>query len=149
LCSVEDVVRVYIHDLHIVVSDSETQRRGAVGILDFKNVGIRKMKDVTPSLLKKLADIVQGTFPVKVKAFIFVNHSWIVRTMITMVWPFLSDKMRNRISLHDSFASLHEMIDPACLPSDYDGHLGPISEMSTVEEVVKPAANMFECLNKC
>lgn len=59
MCSVEDVVRVYIHDLHIVVSDSETQRRGAVGILDFKNVGIRKMKDVTPSLLKKLADIVQ------------------------------------------------------------------------------------------
>lgn len=49
----------------------------------------------------------------------------------------------------DNNASLHKLIDPSCLPSDYEGHLGPIIEMDTVEGFLKPTTNMFDCLVNC
>ena len=39
----------------------------------------------------------QGGFPIKVKAIILINYSWIVNTLLNMVWPFLSAKLRSRV----------------------------------------------------
>jgi len=149
LCSWEDLLRVFTYDLHLGASDADNQGRGTVGIADFKDFSIRKMKGLTPSLVKTIAELLQGGFPIKVKAIILINYSWIVNTLLNMVWPFLSAKLRSRVFLLDNYASLHKLIDPACLPSDYEGQLGPITEMGTVEEVVKPATNIFDCLDKC
>jgi len=149
LCSWEEVFRVFINDLHIAIADVETQMNGAISIIDFKNFGIRKMRGLTPLLLKKFADIIQGKFPLKVKLINIINHSWLFSAILKMVWPFLSVKMRSRILLHDNYESLHKAVHPASLPSDYKGQLGPISEMKTVKEVIKPANYIFECLDKC
>ena len=59
MCSWEEVFRVFINDLHIAIADVETQMNGAISIIDFKNFGIRKMRGLTPLLLKKFADIIQ------------------------------------------------------------------------------------------
>ena len=59
LCSWEEVFRVFINDLHIAIADVETQMNGAISIIDFKDFGIRKMRGLTPLLLKKFADIIQ------------------------------------------------------------------------------------------
>jgi len=148
LCSLEDVFRVCIHDLHTVVCDTTTQSAGGVCVIDFKNFGVKKMKDMTPNYLKILINIMQGTFPMKIKGVHILNHSWLVNVILTMAWPFLSNKLRGRIHLHKDYSSLCELIDPSCLPCDYGGQLGALSEMGTVLDVVQPKTNLFACLAK-
>jgi len=148
LCSLEDVIRVCIHDLQAVVSDPTTQTAGGICVIDFKDFGMRKMKDMTPSYLKAFLGVLQGTFPMKIKGVHLVHHSWLVNVILTMAWPFLSNKLRGRIHLHNNFTSLHQFIDAACLPCDYGGQLGPLAEMGTVCQVVKPKNNLFACFDK-
>ena len=113
----------------------------------------------------------QGTFPMKIKAVHLINHTWLVNVILTMAWPFLSNKLRGRVSrkttenkskvdllfihfwivqihLHKDYSSLCELIDPSCLPCDYGGQLGALSEMGTVLDVVQPKTNLFACLAK-
>ena len=59
LSTLEDILRVAIHDFQIMVSDIETQKNGLVAIIDFKNFGMAKMKDMTPVFLKKVAILLQ------------------------------------------------------------------------------------------
>jgi len=42
------------------------KKRGAIGVLDCRNFGFKKMKSLTPSYLKSVANILQGSFPVKI-----------------------------------------------------------------------------------
>jgi len=61
-----------------------------------------------------------------------------------MIWPCLSHKIRSRTFLHGKYASLHKVVDPSCLPSDFDGKLGPVGEMATAENVLQLQTNIFE-----
>lgn len=124
------------------------------------------------SLLASL--FVQGAFPMKIKGIHFVNHSWLLKIIISMIWPFLSNKLRARVSItilnrisarvrgfnwlefpslqlhfHNNYSSLHKKIDPACLPTEYGGDLGPLLELGTAKEVIKPSTNIFDCLDNC
>jgi len=147
LSTLEDILRVAIHDFQIMVSDIETQKNGLVAIIDFKNFGMAKMKDMTPVFLKKVAILLQGAFPIKIKGLHFVNHSWLLKIIILMIWPFLSNKLRSRLYFHNNYSSLHKKIDASCLPCEYNGDLGPLLEMGTAEEVINPPTKMFDCLN--
>jgi len=149
LSTLEDVLRVAIHDFQIMISDIGTQENGLVAIIDFKNFGMGKMKDMTPIYLKKLAVLLQGAFPMKIKGIHFVNHSWLLKIIISMIWPFLSNKLRARLHFHNNYSSLHKKIDPACLPTEYGGDLGPLLELGTAKEVIKPSTNIFDCLDNC
>lgn len=43
-------------------------------------------------------------------------------------------------------ATLHQQVDPACLPSDYDGWLGPLDELcfTQVFPSIKDCPNIFD-----
>lgn len=59
MCSWEDLLRVFTYDLHLGASDADNLGRGTVGIADFKDFSIRKMKGLTPSLVKTIAELLQ------------------------------------------------------------------------------------------
>lgn len=59
LSPLQDLLRVAIYDFKIMISDTGSQKNGLVAILDFKNFGMSKMKDMTPVFLKKLALLLQ------------------------------------------------------------------------------------------
>lgn len=148
LSPLQDLLRVAIYDFKIMISDTGSQKNGLVAILDFKNFGMSKMKDMTPVFLKKLALLLQGSFPIKIKGIHFVNHSWLLKIIISMIWPFLSNKLRSRLHFHNNYSTLQKKVDPACLPSEYGGYLGPLLELGTAKDVIKPSYNLFECLDK-
>ena len=41
----------------------------------------------------------QGAFPMKIKGIHLVHHSRLVNVIVAMAWPFLSKKLRGRVSL--------------------------------------------------
>jgi len=148
ISTLDDVFRCCVYDFQILAGELETQARGLVIIFDFKNFGMNKMRDLTPSRLKIVADLVQDTFPLKIQEIHMVNNPWYVHIILSMIWPFLTQKLRGRIFLHGkSRSSLHRYVDAAGLPCDYDGHLGSFANMSLSHDVVRGRNNMFDCFD--
>lgn len=166
--------------LQRIITCPENQTRGIVLILDFKDFSLNQVKQFTPAFLKKLADLVQvnnGTsnvkltkkiicslivflqdvFPIRLVGIHVVYEPLVLKILVTMIWPFLSHKIRNRvISLFlciannlfktllyvnlllclpfqlffhgNHFEILHQLVDPASLPNDYGGKLGSMYE---------------------
>lgn len=64
----------------------------------------------------------------KLKEVHVVNVSPLVDTIVQFVKPFIKEKIRNRIHLHSSFDSLHQMIPKDILPEEYGGTAGKLQE---------------------
>ena len=56
-CSLEDLFRCTVCCFQKFVSDEETQRRGIVAVVDFKDYPLRLIRQIYPSILKKLAEL--------------------------------------------------------------------------------------------
>uniref|UniRef100_A0A3Q1GFR0 Clavesin 1 n=1 Tax=Acanthochromis polyacanthus TaxID=80966 RepID=A0A3Q1GFR0_9TELE len=68
----------------------------------------------------------QDSFPARFGGIHFVNQPWYIHAMYTIIKPFLKDKTRKRIFLHgNNLNSLHQLIQPECLPSEFGGTLPP------------------------
>ncbi|XP_046644517.1 alpha-tocopherol transfer protein-like [Daphnia pulicaria] len=149
-CSLEDVYSAVVFCFQRMVSEMETQSKGVVGIMDFQDFALHQIRHFTPSFVKKVADLIQDVFPIRLKGIHIVNEPRIIKILVAMIWPFLSNKIRNRLFFHGScFTTLHHHVDPSCLPSNYDGCLGPMSSMhfSSVFFEEDYYSNIFECFN--
>uniref|UniRef100_A0ACB8FDY4 Clavesin-1 n=1 Tax=Sphaerodactylus townsendi TaxID=933632 RepID=A0ACB8FDY4_9SAUR len=66
------------------------------------------------------------SFPARFGGVHFVNQPWYIYALYTLIKPFLKDKTRKRIFLHgNNLNSLHQLIHPDCLPSEFGGTLPP------------------------
>ncbi|XP_010137575.1 PREDICTED: clavesin-1 [Buceros rhinoceros silvestris] len=78
-----------------------------------------------PSLAKSDA-LKNDSFPARFGGVHFVNQPWYIHALYTLIKPFLKDKTRKRIFLHgNNLNSLHQLIHPECLPSEFGGTLPP------------------------
>ncbi|XP_075218035.1 alpha-tocopherol transfer protein-like [Lycorma delicatula] len=84
----------------------------------------------TPALIKKFLICVQEAYPVKLKEVHVVNVSPIVDTIINFVKPFLKEKIRNRIHVHNELETLYEFVPKDVLPEEYGGYAGPIDKIN-------------------
>lgn len=125
--TLDDVFRCCVFDFQNLACELETQMRGMVVVFDFNNFGMNKMRDLTPTRLKVVADLVQvrlnwingrlllclgvhsdsaywpptflqDTFPLKIQEIHMVNNPWYVHIILSMIWPFLTQKLRGRVS---------------------------------------------------
>ncbi|KAK2523461.1 hypothetical protein Q9966_012042 [Columba livia] len=68
----------------------------------------------------------RDSFPARFGGVHFVNQPWYIHALYTLIKPFLKDKTRKRIFLHgNNLNSLHQLIHPECLPSEFGGTLPP------------------------
>uniref|UniRef100_A0A8C9G2X3 Clavesin-2 n=1 Tax=Pavo cristatus TaxID=9049 RepID=A0A8C9G2X3_PAVCR len=69
---------------------------------------------------------VQDSFPARFGGIHFVNQPWYIHALYTVIRPFLKEKTRKRIFLHgNNLNSLHQLIHPEILPSEFGGMLPP------------------------
>uniref|UniRef100_A0A8C9LE22 Clavesin-2 n=1 Tax=Pavo cristatus TaxID=9049 RepID=A0A8C9LE22_PAVCR len=77
---------------------------------------------------------VQDSFPARFGGIHFVNQPWYIHALYTVIRPFLKEKTRKRIFLHgNNLNSLHQLIHPEILPSEFGGMLPPY-DMGTWKE---------------
>nr|CAH0099877.1 unnamed protein product [Daphnia galeata] len=147
--SLEDVYRTVVFCFQRMVSEIETQSNGVVIILDFQDFALHQIRHFTPSFVKKVANLVQDVFPIRLKGIHIVNEPQIIKLLVAMIWPFLSNKIRNRVVFHGScFTTLHHRVSPSCLPSNYDGFLGTLDSMKFSNVFFEDNySKIFECLN--
>ncbi|XP_057369737.1 alpha-tocopherol transfer protein-like [Daphnia carinata] len=147
VCSLDDIFRTAVFCFQRIVCEPETQSNGVVIIIDFNGFTFHHFTHFTPSFLKKVADLVQDVFPIRLKGIHVLNEPRVVKFLVAMIWPFLTNKIRNRLVFHGScFTTLHRHVNPSCLPSNYDGWLGTLDSMNFSRVLSeKGNANMFDC----
>lgn len=97
--TIEDIFRVNILALEQVVREPETQISGLVVLLDMAGLSLQHAKFFTPYYAKRMVELVQETFPLRFKGFHVVNEPFYFDAIMTVLKPFLKDKIRKRVRI--------------------------------------------------
>ncbi|KAF6113209.1 clavesin 2 [Phyllostomus discolor] len=109
-----------------MIEDPELQVNGFVLIIDWSNFTFKQASKLTPSMLRLAIEGLQDSFPARFGGIHFVNQPWYIHALYTVIRPFLKEKTRKRIFLHgNNLNSLHQLIHPEILPSEFGGMLPP------------------------
>lgn len=110
--------------IHLVAMlEPETQVKGVVCILDFKGLGMKQIKGMSPQFSMKLLTFIQDAMPLRMKEIHVVNQPFLFKLVFAMFKPFLREKLNKRMFFHGTdMKKLHEHIDPNYLPADYGGN---------------------------
>lgn len=103
---------------------------GDIFILDAAVATPAHLAKFSPSIVKKFLIAVQEAYPVKVKEVHVINVSPIVDTIMNFVKPFLSEKIRSRITFHSDMESLYKVVPKELLPNEYGGKVGSIVDLT-------------------
>lgn len=95
--TIEEIFRTNILALEQVVRESETQIAGVVILLDMSGLNLQHVKFFTPYYAKKMVELVQETFPLRFKGFHVVNEPFYFDAVMTVLKPFLKEKIRKRV----------------------------------------------------
>ncbi|XP_041824802.1 clavesin-1-like [Melanotaenia boesemani] len=121
-----DILRAILLSLEVLIEKPELQINGFILIIDWSNFSFKQASKLTPNILKLAIEGLQDSFPARFGGIHFVNQPWYIHAMYTIIKPFLKDKTRKRIFLHgNNLNSLHQLIQPECLPSEFGGTLPP------------------------
>ncbi|XP_019724446.1 clavesin-1 [Hippocampus comes] len=124
--SFTDILRAILLSLEVLIEKPELQINGFVLIIDWSNFSFKQASKLTPNILKLAIEGLQDSFPARFGGIHFVNQPWYIHAMFTIIKPFLKEKTRKRIFLHgNNLNSLHQLIQPECLPSEFGGTLPP------------------------
>ncbi|XP_035284337.1 clavesin-1-like [Anguilla rostrata] len=124
--SFSDILRAILLSLEVLIEDPELQINGFILIIDWSDFSFKQASKLTPSILKLAIEGLQDSFPARFGGIHFVNQPWYIHALYTIIKPFLKDKTRKRIFLHgNNLNSLHQLIYPECLPSEFGGTLPP------------------------
>ena len=108
-----------------LIQDEMTQVHGFSILYDFTSSSFLSMLQVAQSeqITKGvLIDLLQDAFPARFKAVHLIHHPWYISIVLSVIKPFMKQKLRDRIHSHgEEYSSLHEHIDPMCLPEEFGG----------------------------
>ncbi|XP_075861389.1 alpha-tocopherol transfer protein isoform X3 [Microcebus murinus] len=92
-----DVFRVSLITSELIVQEVETQRNGIKAIFDMEGWQFSHAFQITPSVAKKIATVLTDSFPLKVRGIHLINEPVIFHAVFSMIKPFLTEKIKNRI----------------------------------------------------
>lgn len=107
-----------------ILDEPETIEKGISVIIDMKNASWRILKLLSPGNVKIAAASADLT-PIKHMEFHIVNSSAILNSAVTLVFPFLGQRLKDQIHFHSSnMKSIHEYLGREALPEEYGGEKG-------------------------
>ncbi|GBM75066.1 Clavesin-1 [Araneus ventricosus] len=107
-----------------ILENQLNQICGFTFILDFDGFDIFDLTEFTPGWLRLYLDSMLNVFPCRIRDVHIVNAPSLFSVVYTIVYPFLSKKIRDRIFFHskrDDWKSLHNSISADILPEQYNG----------------------------
>ncbi|KAM3964719.1 clavesin-1 isoform 1-T2 [Aphomia sociella] len=125
--SADQIFRLF-YLIHVAsMLEPESQVRGCVVLMDYKDMGMAQVRAMSPSFSKRLLMFIQDAMPFRLKEIHFVNQPYVFNLVWTLFKPFIREKLKDRIYFHGSkMSSLHKYMAPSHLPADYGGELPAI-----------------------
>ncbi|XP_037659413.1 alpha-tocopherol transfer protein [Choloepus didactylus] len=117
-----DAFRVSLITSELIVQEVETQRNGIKAVFDLEDWQFSHALQITPSVAKNIAAVLTDSFPLKVRGIHFVNEPIIFQAVFSMIKPFLTEKIKQRIHMHGyNYKQSLTQHFPGILPLEYGG----------------------------
>ncbi|XP_059049311.1 alpha-tocopherol transfer protein-like [Achroia grisella] len=107
---------------------------GDVYVLDASILAPSHLGKISPGAIKRFLICIQEAYPVKLKEVHVVNVSPLVDAVLSMVKPFLKEKIKKRIFIHHDLETLYEYVPKDILPVEFGGTSGHIDEIQKAWE---------------
>ncbi|CAL8141819.1 unnamed protein product [Orchesella dallaii] len=107
----------------ITAEYKDAQHSGFVTIWDFSNFSLQQAWAVNQWRLISLMKWVQNGVAGRIKGFHLIFQPRIISVIYAGVKPFFKEKLRKRIHFHNSLETLHQHVNPQCLPEFLGGVL--------------------------
>ncbi|XP_075213950.1 alpha-tocopherol transfer protein-like [Lycorma delicatula] len=135
----EDVIQAGLTTLKLLSEDPELQVSGIVMILDLGGFNLfQQAKLVTPRAVWIVINLLQDTFPMRLREIHIVNEPFFFEALYALFKPFLKEKFKQRIKIHGkNMSSLYHFICPDILPAEYGGS----QPASTNEHMIQQIEN--------
>jgi len=133
----DTLIAATIASMEKVIMDEVTQINGLICVIDMTDFGWSQLRRFGPSQAKKIVHIIEECLPIRFKAIHVINESTLADIAFTIMKPFLSEELRNKIIFHGSYLSeLHSIVPPEILPTEIGGIEGPIDSQKWFDEII-------------
>jgi len=107
----------------LVAQEEKTQIAGVTVVADIAGFGLKHLKNLGMDELQALCNFLTGAFPLWFRKIHIINNPRLFNMFLTLCKPFVSDRLRENIVMHNyDLASLHGEVPPVLLPSYLGGH---------------------------
>lgn len=118
------IYRSLLFTLEYLINDITNQANGFVVVVDWTEFSFRQSTNLKPGVLKLMIEGLQDCFPARFKGIHFIGQPWFVNAALTVIKPFLKDKMKERIYVHgNNLSTLHDYLPKDILPAEMGGEL--------------------------
>lgn len=87
----------------MIMNDPYACINGLLYIADLGNASANHVLQYTPSIMKRQATYCEKALPIRIKGIIFINVSPVAEQFCKLLMPWLSEKLRKRVSLVPKF----------------------------------------------
>ncbi|KAF2904676.1 hypothetical protein ILUMI_01505, partial [Ignelater luminosus] len=125
---VADLIKVYymIGDI-LLNEDDNFIISGTCAVHDSKDVTLRHMLNITPTIAKKCLTSIQYGYPLRPQG-IYISNSPYIEVLYNIIKPFLNEKMKERINIFSN-NELQKVIPLEILPKEYGGQGSSVYEL--------------------
>ncbi|XP_078382116.1 clavesin-2-like isoform X2 [Oculina patagonica] len=119
----EEILKGFIMSMERLIEDDDTQLNGIVVIADFSGWTATHASNLSLSFIRQVFAMFQDHYPARFVGFHFVNEPWYVKAALTLLKPFIQEKMWKRIHVHgNNMATLHDHCHQDILPAEFGGN---------------------------
>ena len=151
---IADIFKTLLLLLEKLIEDEENQVHGFAILnnqIDVPFTTVFKLSQTEQIRKGIFIELLQESFPARFKGIHLVNQAWYISLILSIVRPFMKQKMRDRLFLHGSdYTTLYEHYEPDLLPPslsgsgvEFDEHcLLQVFEKELAERPPLPAASL-------
>uniref|UniRef100_T1J3G5 CRAL-TRIO domain-containing protein n=1 Tax=Strigamia maritima TaxID=126957 RepID=T1J3G5_STRMM len=123
--------------LEVIIEDNlQAQLNGIVSIIDFEGISFQHVKQFGPANINRTITLIERSMPIWFHQFHFVNDNAMFKIIYTLLLPFLTKSMRERIFLHGrNLESLYKHVNRDNLPQELGGLQPPLDNSALVEKL--------------
>lgn len=107
----------------------EEPSHGIIILFDMKEFRLSQFLAYTPTVTKNFLKCCVDSFPLRVKAVHYINPPKFMSRLITFFKMFLSNKIKDRIFVHDNLEDVYQYIPKDIMPTIYGGTDGDIEKL--------------------
>ncbi|KAJ7361753.1 Clavesin-1 [Desmophyllum pertusum] len=124
----EEILKAFILSMERLIENDEAQLNGIVIIADFSGWTASHASRLSLSFVRQVFSMFQDHYPARFVGFHFVNEPWYVKAALTLLKPFIHEKIWKRIHVHgNNMATLHDHCHQDFLPAEFGGNKSAVN----------------------
>lgn len=138
-----DVLKMVRFAVTMAMEDEENQIAGFILIIDYEDMTLKHM--LSPVDMKVAMDVLKTCVGMRHKQYLLVNMSKVSQMAVELCKTFMSEKMKNRLTIINDKSELENHIKSlSCLPKELGGETPEAELIADFIELLKKNRDIFK-----